>query len=615
MKKIISIFACVATVLSAVSCQKEAATTPQGEAVFTLQATLPAAKTYLGEKSGKTTPVLWATGDVINVNGVNSNPLAQGGGSKAEFTFGQQLTAPFNAVYPGAALSDGNVTVQRIQNYVEGSFDPATAILLGAGDASQVSFKNAMAYVCITPTLGSENVKLTAVELNSYSKKISGVFAPDFQNGTLAYAGEDGTGYRSEIFFSEPLALGNKIMFAIPAQQYTDKIDITLVEESGKSMTVSSEAFTATAGTIYYPTFAYKADVLGLPAGLTLYGPGQPGGWNTGTKLENKGNGIYSAQKVNLNNGVIKIYRLNSSDEFLWSEPYYIDTETKSTTSKGVIALRAIPIEGWPGDPAISISNWGLDNGTYDVSVNLNDNTLTLTESSEVVYPEKLYTCGPAFPCGWNLGSMVLTQGESGIYTIEDVTFVDKDGAFKFWERTDWGGEYYYNGTSDTSKHTAGLKPMEGSDSPWTLSTFGFTDINYYYDITVNLKTKVVSLVQGASIEDASPAYIYLLGDATPDGWNFTDGNKLQKQSPWVYSGSMNFNLSWENENGQGFKIYTTASWSPEYGMHSSSTKNNITMGPTSESGYDQVYLKKLGYTSGTHTITVDFNTMKITVE
>lgn len=632
MKKISLFLALAFALLPLSSCHKENSGT-DAPVVFTLEASTPSAKTYMGEADEEGwRNVLWKTGDRIDVNGVLSLPLGEGegGGTNAVFKFTEIITPPYNAVYPGGCLNNGYIDVPRTQIFYEGQYDPAAAIMLGKGDENGITFKNAMAYIRVTPKLGEENVKIAAIELESFSKKISGQFTPDYDNATLSENG-DNAKFRSEIFFDEPVALSTSAIFAIPAQEYTSSIDITFVEEDLneeglKAMKKSSKGFTAKAGSIYSPSFVYKADVLGLPAALTLYGPGQPGGWDTGSKLENKGNGIYAAESINLTNGAIKIYRLNASDGFLWSEPFYVDTETKSTTTDGVISLRPIPIEHWIGDPVIDISKWGLDNGTYDVSVNLNEKTLTLTESSEVVYPEKLYLVGNKDALGndhdWveRDQSLILRPTEDGVYSIQNVHIYQNYGQFKFMDDRGWNGEYVYNGVSDQSAHTTGIKERPTlapeDDNPWYLTTFGFSSVDYYYNITVNLKTKVVSLVQGGIIQDDSPEFIYIPGAASPGYWDHPhDSNKLQKISPWVYSGTKYLNLDRE---GGGFKICTTTGWDPQYGgIYEPNTFDNGTMDidlTNNWKGCDEVRLKDHGYSSGTYTITVDFNTMKLTI-
>lgn len=469
-----------------------------------------------------------------------------------------------------------------------------------------------MSYVRITPTLGSEDVKISAIELNSYSKRLSGPFT------TSDYATITETSdayYRTEVFFDEFVNLGTSVMMAIPAQQYTDKIDIIVVAEDGRAMTVPSTAFTAEPGIIYSPSFAFKSDVLGDPVQLALYGPGTTGRWDTGaaTILSKTSDGVFEASNVALKQDVIKIYRLNGSGQFQYGEPCYIDSATRNTESNGVIDLRSIPIE-WKGDPSLNIANWGLSAGTYDVKVDLNNMTLTLTESDETVYPEKLYTCGPAFQCEWSLGSMVLESTGKGIYTISDVQFVNKDEAFKFWENTSWGGEYIFNGVADASAHTAGIETRgDKGDSSFTLSTFGFTDTECYYTITVNLVTKVVI------IQSTTPGHAYLYGCSFTDYTDWADWIKLTETA----AGSNVFTISnirikaGENEYNRGFKVYPAIEdWSNEYrcDRSKSTDADNIFIEHISSvEGDNQVCPLDYGLGSGTYDISVDFNTKKVT--
>ena len=101
--------------------------------------------------------VYWSEDDVISVNGVESSAIAveEGNEKKAVFEV-KGVAVPCSAVYPASAVSafsDGQaeLNLPSSQTYVPGSFDPASALMLGySSDGSALNFSHVMAYLYIT---------------------------------------------------------------------------------------------------------------------------------------------------------------------------------------------------------------------------------------------------------------------------------------------------------------------------------------------------------------------------------------------------------------------------------------------------------------------------------
>ena len=116
------------------SCNKEQAKQP-----FLLKAGVEeaAVKTVLGDKEGSKYPVLWSEGDVISINGLVSRHLTadEAGAASATFTFDEKPAdaGVYNVVYPGSNTS-GRVVFPASQSYVEDSFCPGAAPLIGQTD-------------------------------------------------------------------------------------------------------------------------------------------------------------------------------------------------------------------------------------------------------------------------------------------------------------------------------------------------------------------------------------------------------------------------------------------------------------------------------------------------
>lgn len=94
-----------------------------------LSVSLPAksvTKTYLGDRTQDSFPLLWTEGDKVSLNGSISSPVsAEDAGKRAgTFTFRGSIKAPFNLLYPGTEETD-IVTFPAQQNYRTDTFDPA----------------------------------------------------------------------------------------------------------------------------------------------------------------------------------------------------------------------------------------------------------------------------------------------------------------------------------------------------------------------------------------------------------------------------------------------------------------------------------------------------------
>lgn len=238
MKKIALYAGSILVTLAMASCQKaetpvlgvedpaqdETVVKEFGETVFTLSAGIDQTKTALdGVK------VLWEVGDQIVVNGVTSKPLTQGGAS-ADFEFDAVIDAPFNAVYPASAYVAGSyeagetlVNLPKTQAYVEGSFDPAAALMVGVGEANGVSFSHAVAYLKLNFNKAVKSVRVMA----NNGMRVAGYHKISFDGlGTENYYTT--TNYNTTTLKGE-IASGADAIIAIPAKNYSTGLNIFVV--------------------------------------------------------------------------------------------------------------------------------------------------------------------------------------------------------------------------------------------------------------------------------------------------------------------------------------------------------------------------------------------------
>lgn len=217
------------------SCNKEQAKQP-----FLLKAGVEeaAVKTILGDKEGSKYPVLWSEGDMISVNGLVSKHLTadEAGAASATFTFDEKpaTAGVYNVVYPGNATS-GRVEFPSSQSYVENSFCPGAAPLIGQTDdlEAPVSLRTCAAVIRFSI---KGNVKLTSMEVSTPAgEKISGNF-------DLNLNPQDGASARMNYSFGSGLELSETaktVVFTVPAGSYKKGIRAVLKSSGGSTMTLS----------------------------------------------------------------------------------------------------------------------------------------------------------------------------------------------------------------------------------------------------------------------------------------------------------------------------------------------------------------------------------------
>ena len=239
------------------SCNKEQAKQP-----FRLEAGVEqtAVKTVLGGKEGSKYPVLWSEGDVISVNGLVSKSLTaeEAGAASATFTFDEKPAdaGVYNVVYPGSNTS-GRVVFPASQSYVENSFCPGAAPLIGQTDdlEAPVSLHTCAAVVRFSI---KGDVTLASMDVAAPSgEKISGEF-------DLNLVPQAGASAQMAYSFGSGLALSETekvVVFTVPAGSYQKGLRAVLHAKNGNTMTLSFFTIGATlkAEVCAFPSIRFKA--------------------------------------------------------------------------------------------------------------------------------------------------------------------------------------------------------------------------------------------------------------------------------------------------------------------------------------------------------------------
>ena len=240
------------------SCNKK----EQAKQPFRLQAGVEqtAVKTVMGDKSESKYPIYWSEGDVIAVNGSLSQPLAAGdaGTSSATFTFDEKpaTAGVYNVVYPGNATS-GRVEFPSSQSYVENSFCPGAAPLIGQTDdlEAPVSLHTCAAIVRFSI---KGDVTLASMDVAAPSgEKISGEF-------DLNLVPQAGASAQMAYSFGSGLALSateKVVVFTVPAGSYQKGLRAVLHAKNGSTMTLSffTSGATLEAKVCAFPSITFQA--------------------------------------------------------------------------------------------------------------------------------------------------------------------------------------------------------------------------------------------------------------------------------------------------------------------------------------------------------------------
>lgn len=210
-------------------------------------------RTWLDSSAeGDVLPVYWSDGDVINVNGVSSEPLSIAEGEKlseAEFNI-LGASAPYRVIYPhsicGDNVYDNDTTIlidlPAVQEYSPVSFGNDAAVLYGYGESENLELRNlsgALRVNIVDQADEPTDDVICRAELvsNGADSPISGKFRLNPSSGKLT--AEDG---RNEISLeiNVPVRLDKTIessfYFVVPAGEYKDGFTIKLYNEENQLM-------------------------------------------------------------------------------------------------------------------------------------------------------------------------------------------------------------------------------------------------------------------------------------------------------------------------------------------------------------------------------------------
>ena len=189
------------------------------------------------------------------------------------------------------------------------------------------------------------------------------------------------------------------------------------------------------------------------------------------------------------------------------------------------------------------------EEGNYSVTVNLE--TVKVTFEPLPAGYTNLYLLGDAAPNGYNLGDptpMVQSATNSNVFTFEGNLTA---GSLKIstFKGSDWcGGKWINAATADQSVSAGGFiitNACDGPDNKWKLAA----EESGKYTITIDILNQTISFVKATgAIYNA----VYLVGNATPSGWNISTPVALTQDAS-------NVNMfTWEGPLVAGYIKFST---------------------------------------------------------
>lgn len=241
-------FCCLFVVfLASMACSREGQPV-QSEAVCCLEvlAGEPVTKTWTDVSGdGERLSVYWSDGDVVCVNGVESDPLSIGNEkvSRASFEV-RNVEPPYSVLYPSSfyAGADENgiiLNVPPVQKYTQDSFGNGSALMFGQAEDenSLVQMKHLCGAICVN--IGDVNsTRIEKISLTALGGGIiSGKFCLSLPEGKLR--GEEGTSTVQLELPEGGVGLapeGTNFVFTIPSGEYPDGFSLKFYDGNKRVM-------------------------------------------------------------------------------------------------------------------------------------------------------------------------------------------------------------------------------------------------------------------------------------------------------------------------------------------------------------------------------------------
>ncbi|SIT96219.1 SusE outer membrane protein [Epilithonimonas bovis DSM 19482] len=246
---------------------------------------------------------------------------------------------------------------------------------------------------------------------------------------------------------------------------------------------------------------------------------------------------------------------------------------------------------------------WVIDTaGLYRVTVNLISLSIKIEKMNAPQFSD-IYIVGDASPSGWDVSNPVAFKQDTTnpfIFTLECSL---KEGNFKILAGTtgDWCGDWYRPMVDNQGLTDGAIQQLKGCDPDlkWKVSASDAAR----YKITLNAANNTIKFEK---------INVYMIGDATPNGWNMGTLAPMQKNgSVYTYTGEL-------NPGSFKFTKFNT-SWCDGTELVAKTKDQSITNGAFMErekcEGGDATDLKWKVTTKATYTVTLNLDTNTLNIQ
>lgn len=393
------------------------------------------------------------------------------------------------------------------------------AILASCGD--DVSLGPDQASLDRVPVLKASAADLELDQIDFNATAVEFTWSPGSNHGTNAaveYTLEFDTGggeFASPVSVAIGRAANSKAFTVSELNTFlTDELNIAPETVGALRVRVRS----ATPDTTVGPDYSNAVDLVATPyqpvsSSLYLIGSAAPNGWDAGnaTALDRDPNVPFVfTYEGNLATGELKF--ITSLGQFL---PSY-----NRGQEEGQLLYRT---EDAQPDDKFTV----VEPGPYRISANLAALTITIEKLEGPPYSE-LWVVGSATPNGWDIANAASMRQDPGDPFLFDYNEVLNAGELKIATAKNFDAPFYRPTVNAPDSTNTDVQLSAGDpDNKWNITEPGA------YKITLDIRDMSIS------IRKFTPySQLWIVGDATPNGWNIDSPNEMQvaADNPYVFT-------------------------------------------------------------------------------
>ena len=213
------------------------------------------------ESVGNERKLYWSAGDRIAVNGLVSQPLPEDLPEKTQtiaFTFEEPLSSPFKMLYPASVCEDEtHISLPALQEYRAGGFAEGMFPMAGYGtEEGNLSIHHLCAILKIQIVRAATEPDMDPIRSVRFKgrggEQVCGRFELDYSHAALSGTSDASKDKELRVEHSLSTEEGAVYYLVVPAGEYANGYDVTVVDANGHYMVKSrTEAVSLEAGHLY----------------------------------------------------------------------------------------------------------------------------------------------------------------------------------------------------------------------------------------------------------------------------------------------------------------------------------------------------------------------------